>query len=580
MRIVALEVQNFRGIKRSKVIVPNKRVLCFIGAGDSTKSTLLEAIRWNLLQSWVINATDADFYECATEKPIIIRGTYTELPETLLSEDKFGFYLRSGKAVADSFLKEDDSLSWDDEPKEADDLCLTVQLTIEASLEPKWEIISNRLEPKVLSVADRRLLLSNSIDSGSNSDFSWGRNSILHRYTDCKGELRTAYAEAFREASSKAEFSSLNEISQTIKDIGKQYGVPLYGEIINRLAMRSNGVSTAVELYDDKTPLSQHGLGSRRLMSIGLNINATACASLLLLDEVETGLEPHRVCSLIGELKHSHADTGQVLMTTHSSCAVAELTADELLMVNSTDGITVVHSIGSDEISRTQGFVRGNPESLLAKRLIVCEGKTEIGILRALDTYLMRVEQYHLSYQGVCPVDGNGGDRAIRLAKHLHKCGYEVCVLMDSDVESDNKNKQSLRSLGIPVFDWAKGNSIEEQIFTDIDGSIAERILDLVIDENNIAEKQKKLNRCDNICVIEDGRLKLKSDLSVEQKRYIGTVAKNEKPEKNKNETSWFKCIDHGECLGTIIFSEYKQIAADTILRNTLDAVIEWVKRL
>ena len=68
MRIVALEVQNFRGIKHSKVVIPVKRVLCFVGAGDSTKSTLLEAIRWNLLQSWVINAADSDFYSITDVK--------------------------------------------------------------------------------------------------------------------------------------------------------------------------------------------------------------------------------------------------------------------------------------------------------------------------------------------------------------------------------------------------------------------------------------------------------------------------------------------------------------------------------
>lgn len=579
MRIVALEVQNFRGIKHSKIVIPVKRVLCLVGAGDSTKSTLLEAIRWDLLQGWVINATDSDFYQCDTEKPIIIRGTYTELPDALLSEEKYGYFLRNGKAIADSFAREDNDLSWDDEPKENNDLCLTVQLTVEASLEPKWEIICNRLEPKALSVADRRLLLSNCIDNDFNGDFSWGRNSVLHRYTDEKGEIRSAYTEAFRKASKNVEFGTLNEISRTVKDAGKQYGVPLDGEITNQLVMKSNGISTAVELYDDKTPLSQHGLGSRRLMSIGLNVNATDGASLLLIDEVETGLEPHRVCSLIGELKRSHKDVGQVLMTTHSSCAIAELTADELMMVNSMDGITTVHSIGVEKIIGTQGFVRGNPESLLAKRLIVCEGKTEVGILRALDTYLMEVEHYHLSYQGVCLVDGNGGDRAIKLAKHLHNCGYEVCVLMDSDVESDNMNKDELRTQEISVFDWDAGNSIEEQIFTDIDAAIAERILSLVVDENNIAEKQKKLNCCYEVCFVEDGVLKLKCSLPIEQKRYIGTVAKNAKANKSTNETSWFKRIDHGEDLGSIIFSVYEQIAADSTLKKTLDAIIEWVKR-
>lgn len=112
MRIVALEVQNFRGIKQSEIAIPEKRVLCLVGAGDSTKSTLLEAIRWNLLQSWIINVTDSDFYQCDTEKSIIIRGTYTELPDALLSEEKYGYFLRSGKAVIASFCNGTDNADY------------------------------------------------------------------------------------------------------------------------------------------------------------------------------------------------------------------------------------------------------------------------------------------------------------------------------------------------------------------------------------------------------------------------------------------------------------------------------------
>lgn len=62
MRLIALEIRTFRGIKECKLGIPNKRVLCFIGAGDSTKTTLLDAVRLNLLQSWSLNSTDADFY--------------------------------------------------------------------------------------------------------------------------------------------------------------------------------------------------------------------------------------------------------------------------------------------------------------------------------------------------------------------------------------------------------------------------------------------------------------------------------------------------------------------------------------
>ena len=200
MRLIALEIRTFRGIKECKLGIPNKRVLCFIGAGDSTKTTLLDAVRLNLLQSWSLNSTDADFYQCDTMEPIIITCSYTEYPESLIAEDKYGLYLRSVSAIIGSLSKHHDE-SWDDEPKDEEEPCLTVQLTIDSSLEPRWEIICNRLQPKNLSLADRRLFSCNSIGIDFSSDFVWGRNSILQKYADGKGELRSAYHEAFRTAS-------------------------------------------------------------------------------------------------------------------------------------------------------------------------------------------------------------------------------------------------------------------------------------------------------------------------------------------------------------------------------------------
>lgn len=577
MRIVALEVYNFRGIKECRLAIPNTRVLCFVGSGDSTKSTLLEAIRLNLLPSWTINVTDTDFYQCNTENPIVIRCTYDEFPENLIAEDRFGYYLRSCSAVVNSFDAPQDDEKWNDEPQKGESGCLTVQLTIDSFLEPKWEVVCNRLQPKALRLNDRRQLLCNCIGIDFNSDFSWGRYSILHKYADGKGELRSAYNEAFRVASKSTSFDKLNSIAEAVTAAGKQYSVPLEGEINNQIVMKPNGFSSDVELYDGKTPFSQRGLGSRRLMSIGLNVNATNSAALLLIDEIETGLEPYRVCELIGELKRSHKESGQVLMTTHSASAISELSANELIMVNSDNGVTTVYTIGHKEVPEVQGMIRGNPESLLAKRLIVCEGKTEVGLIRALNDYLIRTNGFNLAHKGVCPIDGAGGNRAIKLAFHLKKCGYDVSVFMDSDVKVDNDEKESLREFGVSVFDWQEGYSIEEQIFSDVSATIAEDLIDIVVDENNIMEKSKKLNSINEICSIVDGRIKLKEGLGTEHRKHIGTVAKNVNTKKSKNDTSWYKRIDHGEAIGDVLFNSYNEIDKTTKLKDTIETIIKWV---
>jgi putative ATP-dependent endonuclease of the OLD family len=45
MRVRKLTIQNFRGIRELDWDIPSKNILCFIGRGDSTKSTILEALR-------------------------------------------------------------------------------------------------------------------------------------------------------------------------------------------------------------------------------------------------------------------------------------------------------------------------------------------------------------------------------------------------------------------------------------------------------------------------------------------------------------------------------------------------------
>ena len=73
---------------------------------------------------------------------------------------------------------------------------------------------------------------------------------------------------------------------------------------------------------------------------MGLNIQATDGNALLVIDEVESGLEPYRLRSLLNEFRITHVSSGQVIMTTHSPIAVAECTIGELLVVQSKGGQT------------------------------------------------------------------------------------------------------------------------------------------------------------------------------------------------------------------------------------------------
>lgn len=565
MRIANLEIHNFRGIKSCNLDFPvESRVICLIGAGDSTKSTILKAIEWNLWPTWNLVACDNDFYNGDTNSPIIIRGTFTEIPDALLAEDKFGLYLRSNGTELNPDVN--------DEPVDGAPLCITIELTINASLEPKWTVVCNRKEPKPISNADRKLIQIGFVGDNCSKDMVWGRNSVLQKYANSKDTLREAYTAALRDAINKTDLSSLDEVSGAIIDIGKQYGVGFDSELKSKIMMQNGSFSSTVGVFEGATPLSQRGTGSQKLLSIGLNIKSFSGNTLLLIDEIETGLEPYRLKSLIAELRATHKNNGQVIFTTHSPVAVTECTIQELVIINSKSGTTVAHTLFSKDEGSNNNFqseIRRNPEAFLSKRIIVCEGKTEMGFVRAFDKFLYATQNYRMAHKGISMADGGGGS-IFKCAGVLLKCGYDICLLMDSDLPEEEKEKQKLRTEGISVFDWDKLNALEEQVFFDIPTEAAVKLLNLAREKKSTASICDRLKKVDIICSISDDEKISFSKLDNETKKKIGTVAKSSGSE-------WYKRIDLGEKLGDIVFEYWDEVDDACELKKTVNELATWV---
>lgn len=566
MFITNLEIEHFRGVKKSNIKFPlDSRIICMIGAGDSTKSTILKAVEWICYPSWNLMASDNDFFECDTSAPIVLRGTFKELPSKLISEDKYGLYLRKPHVLL--------TPGEDDEPENLENLCLTIQLTIDKTLEPKWEVVCNRREPCPISYNDRKLLFVTNIGNNCSKDMVWGRYSVLQKYADAKGVLHDAHMEALRKIASEADLSTLDDISNTLVTIGQQYGVEFNDQIKSKLFVQNSSFSSSVGLFDGNRPLNQKGTGSQRLLSMGLNINSSSGDALLLIDEIESGLEPYRLRSIINNFRTTHLSTGQVIMTTHSPIAVAECTIGELLIVQSKLGCTEVMQLktGDQSIDSTlQAQIRKNAEAFLCKRLIVCEGKTEIGFIRALDAYLERTNKLRIAYKGVGTANGEGSN-LFSLAKILLSCGYDVCLLMDSDLPNENQQKEELKKEGIPIFDWEPFNAIEEQIFQDVPTTVANQLLDIVIQDRGLSILQSRLEEEDIPFEVINGKINL-CNMTPDSQKKLGKIAKHKS-------SAWYKRIELGELFGNIIFENWQTINEDTILKKVVNDLKNWVKK-
>jgi predicted ATP-dependent endonuclease of OLD family len=170
-----LSVRNFRGIQELDWHVDG-RVICLVGAGDSAKTTVLNAIELALLPRWNVPFTDSDFYEAITNKEIVIEATVGELPEELTKQEKYGLYLR-GYSLEERAIHDD--------PADGDDDVLTIRLTVDSGLEPQWTVVKDsNPEPRQISWRDRERLGVAALGDDVERDLTWGRGSALARLTD------------------------------------------------------------------------------------------------------------------------------------------------------------------------------------------------------------------------------------------------------------------------------------------------------------------------------------------------------------------------------------------------------------
>lgn len=477
MKIRHIVIKNYRGIKELDWKVSGD-FICFIGAGDSTKSTILDAIESALTPRWNSVFEDTDFYNLDVSQQINITLTIGQLPESFLSEQKYGLFLRGWHPQ--------DGLH--DEPQDGDELVISISLQVGKDLEPKWLIVNDRLhDEKRIPSADRALIGVSRLGSYTAKHLSWSSGSALSAMTGEDVKLNDLMAEAVRKIRSEINVHSLEEITKVVeqaKKLGESLGVVSKKGIkahldIKKISVKESGVS----LHDGNVPLRLSGSGTQRLMGLALQTGLQEKGGISLIDEIEYGLEPHRICQILSLLKTKTGPTGQVFLTTHSPCVLQELAVPNLKIVFSENGITRIEDIVDDSEGTYQSLMRTNPFAFLSRRLIICEGKTEIGLLRGIDKWWQENGKRGIWSYGVVPMWGNGDDKSFTVAKYFQKLKYQVLWLGDSDVRSTNSKKDEIRNLGITVVDWADSLNFESRIFKDLPWDAVQELVKIAVEQ-------------------------------------------------------------------------------------------------
>lgn len=468
MKIRKLKIKNFRGIVSLDWNLPVGDIFCLIGKGDSSKSTILESIRYAFYPQWNLTLSDSDFYQSKVENSIVIEVTIGELVEEFCSLNKYGNYLRGWDAAA---------LKLTDEPDDQQENVLTVRLTVEKDLEPKWMVVCDRSPEGIpFKQADRNKVSVGLIGAYSERQLSWATGTALAKVTETQS-LNELLANASRTARTSLDvdrpitLKNFDAAAAKSQELAKSLGVPVRDTYKAHLDLASINLKVGgLALHDGDMPLRQLGLGSRRMLLCGIQTVGLEEGHITLFDEVEFGLEPHRITRLI---KHVRDDKrGQYFLTTHSPIVLRELTVKELHIVHNKDGVVQIISAAKEglEEHEMQGKIRSSTEAFLAKKVVVCEGATEVGFLRGFDDYQLENQKDPFSFHGVALVDAKGASKVKALAKAFKSLCYDVSVLADGDAEKQFSpaDEIELVELGIQVRVWSDKLSLEERAFLDL----------------------------------------------------------------------------------------------------------------
>lgn len=547
-RIKHISINNFRGIRHLSQDFDDERFIVLIGRGNSGKSTLLTAINYVLSPSWNVAFSDLDFYNQNTATPIEIEVTISELPDELLKESKYGLYL--GNSLDDEILETE--------------IYITIKLTVDSSLEPHWVVKARPnvdVEDKSISANDRALLAVNYIADFTDNQFAFNRQSPLYALTKSsleKGQtIELVKSKLLRSISENADNEDISPLKLTLPEMKKtaeSLGLTL-GEIDIKVDIKENPYTgNSIALHDDNLPFRVQGKGNKRLMSIAIQSELTKQGGIVLIDELEQGLEPDRIVTLVQLLKKTKS--GQVFITTHSVNVVIEAAWQNLFILHNEMGR--LSNIGKE----LEECHRAQPHIFFAKKIVCCEGKTEVGFIRPWDAKIRKECQMSFSSAGVVLLDTKGGDKMYTSAMKLKALGYDVCVFADDDKPEElSKQKAAALDNGIALFLCGTGNCLESQLLADLPWNVVKKIAKCPQEGFHARKKNIEVDMLAKL----DNELSPNDEASF-RKDISAIISKGE----------WFKDIPGGEFLGEIVMDAFDELDATSITKQNLTALFNW----
>jgi len=186
-------------------------------------------------------------------------------------------------------------------------------LQVNDDLEPSWTVIKQDDDEGIpFRPNDRAKAAVSLIGTVSDRHLTWSKGSILSQLTTAEN-ITSSLADAGRAAKSALEerraesLTSFDEVAAKAEDTARSLGVVVSSSYKAHLDADAVNVRVGgLTLHDGEMPLRQLGLGSKRMLTTGLQKQALLTPHITLFDEVEIGLEYKQVGTTQAESQDRH----------------------------------------------------------------------------------------------------------------------------------------------------------------------------------------------------------------------------------------------------------------------------------
>lgn len=467
-----LTIRRFRGIEEL-TWRPARGVNVILGGGDAGKTTILEAIALLLNPTNATGLNDSDYWQRNHEDGFEISATMSLPLATGIAEQRKAAWPWEWDGENPKLP----AMAADDPPPTDPVYCVRVVGT------PDFELVYEISQPDDtfdhFSVAVRRKIgvVRLTGDDRNDRDLRLVQGSALDRLLNDK-TLRAKLGQ--KVAESDVEEALKPEAEQALDDLDEAFvkrnlpsglGLGLVGGPGFSLSAL---VGLTAEKNEVELPLSSWGAGTRRLAALEVANAHQVAHPIMVVDEIERGLESYRQRVLVEELV---SNPSQAFVTTHSAAAVNAANGAELWYMDANSMIGHLPSSLAPQRER-------DPETFLARLAVIAEGKTEVGFVTEL---LTRALGGDIRRQGIWISDGGSNSETLTVLKALTKSGLAFGGFADDEGTDDATWKAVKDQLGDLLLRWKAGcleaNVIAhvpddklEQFIQDADGHSGERL--------------------------------------------------------------------------------------------------------